>query len=66
MSLRQPHGTVSLPAGIDHLTGQVRALVKDRHRGCEFIEFLQLLDVAYPARASSAMRLRIALLDALI
>ena len=26
------YGTVSLPAGIDLLTGQVHALVKDRHR----------------------------------
>jgi transposase len=42
------HGTVSLLAGIDLLTGQVHALVRDRHRSCEFIEFLQLLDAAYP------------------
>jgi homeodomain-containing protein len=37
------HGTVSLLAGIDLLTGQVHALVRDRHRSREFIEFLQLL-----------------------
>ncbi len=43
------HGTVSLLAGIDLLTGRVHALVKDRHRSREFIEFLQLLDAAYPA-----------------
>src|SRR5208283_1256863 len=43
------HGTVSLLAGIDLLTGQVHALVKDRHRSREFIEFLKLLDAAYPA-----------------
>ena len=43
------HGTVTLMAGIDLLTGQVHALVKDRHRSREFIEFLGLLDVAYPA-----------------
>ena len=36
-------------AGIDLLTGQVHALVKDRHRSREFIEFLGLLDDAYPA-----------------
>ncbi|MBA0084549.1 MAG: IS630 family transposase [Acidobacteria bacterium Pan2503] len=41
-------GTVSLLAGIDLLTGRVHALVRDRHRSCEFIEFLQLVDVAYP------------------
>ena len=42
------HGTLSLLAGIDLVTGKVHALVKDRHRSCEFIEFLQLLDSAYP------------------
>jgi hypothetical protein len=31
------------------VTGQVHALVKDRHRSREFVEFLQLLDAAYPA-----------------
>jgi transposase len=43
------HGTLSLLAGIDLVAGKVHALVKDRHRSCEFIEFLQLLDSAYPA-----------------
>src|ERR1019366_199433 len=43
------HGTLSLLAGIDLVTGKAHALVKDRHRSCEFIEFLQLLDSAYPA-----------------
>lgn len=43
------HGTLSLLAGIDLLTGKVHALVKDRHRSREFIEFLKLLDAAYPA-----------------
>jgi len=42
------HGTLSLLAGIDLLTGQVHALVKDRHRSREFVEFLKLLDAAYP------------------
>jgi transposase len=42
------HGTVSLLAGIDLLTGKVHALVRDRHRSREFIEFLKLLDRAYP------------------
>src|SRR5580704_10330052 len=46
------HGTVSLLAGIDLLTGKVHALVKDRHRSREFIEFLKLLDAAYPARTA--------------
>jgi transposase len=43
------HGTVSLLAGIDLLTGKVHALVRDRHRSREFIELLKLLDAAYPA-----------------
>jgi transposase len=43
------HGTLTLMAGIDLLTGHVHALVKERHRSREFIEFLQLLDAAYPA-----------------
>ena len=46
------HGTVSLLAGIDLITGQVHALVKDRHRSREFIEFLKLLDAAYPAQTA--------------
>src|ERR1700742_3858201 len=49
------HGTLSLLAGIDLLTGKVNALVKDRHRSREFIEFLKLLDAAYPA--STAIKL---------
>jgi transposase len=42
------HGTLSLLAGIDLLSGKVHALVKDRHRSREFIEFLRLIDAAYP------------------
>src|SRR6266849_4610628 len=42
------HGTLSLLAGIDLLTGKVHALVRDRHRSREFIDFLKLLDAAYP------------------
>src|ERR1700745_46108 len=41
------HGTLSLLAGIDLLTGKVHALVKDRHRSREFIELLRLIDAAY-------------------
>ena len=46
------HGTASLLAGIDLLTGKVHALVKDRHRSREFIEFLKLLDKAYPTHTA--------------
>ena len=45
-------GTVSLLAGIDLVTGQVHALVKDGHRSREFVEFLQLLDAAWEAVAA--------------
>jgi transposase len=48
-------GTLSLLAGIDLLTGKVHALVRDRHRSREFIEFLKLLDATYPA--STAIKL---------
>ena len=41
--------------GIDLLTGKVHALVRERHRSREFIEFLKLLDAAYPA--STAIKL---------
>jgi transposase len=46
------HGTVSLLAGIDLLDGKVHALVKDRHRSREFIEFLKVLNAAYPANTA--------------
>src|SRR6202049_3332127 len=46
------HGTVSLLAGIDLLAGQVHALVRDRNRSREFIEFLKLLDAAYPVHTA--------------
>ena len=46
------YGTVTLMAGIDLLTGKVHALVKDRHRSREFIEFLKALDAAYPAHTA--------------
>jgi transposase len=42
------HGTLSLLAGIDLLTGKVHACVENRHRSREFIGFLKELDAAYP------------------
>jgi transposase len=45
----QRHGTLSLLAGIDLLTGKVHACVEDRHRSREFVGFLKRLDDAYPA-----------------
>lgn len=45
------HGTLSLLAGIDLLSGEVLGLVRKRHRSLEFIEFLKLVDAHYPAGA---------------
>ena len=45
------HGTLSLLAGIDLLSGEVLGLVRKRHRSVEFIEFLKLADARYPAGA---------------
>src|ERR1700680_2845997 len=46
------HGTGSLLAGLDLLPGKVHALVKDRNRSREFVEFLELLDKAYPTHTA--------------
>jgi len=42
------HGTLSLLAGIDLGDGQVHALVADRHRSREFVQFLKMVDDSYP------------------
>jgi transposase len=42
------HGTLSLLAGIDLLTGKVHACVEERHRSREFVSFLKMIDAAYP------------------
>jgi len=42
------HGTVSLLAGIDLVTGLAHGIVRDRHRSREFVEFLCVLDEHYP------------------
>ncbi|MBS0642043.1 MAG: IS630 family transposase [Proteobacteria bacterium] len=41
------HGTLSLLAGIDLLSGKIHACVEERHRSREFIRFLKMLDAAY-------------------
>jgi transposase len=43
------HGALTLLTGSDLVTGKVHALLKELHRPCEVIEFLTLLDAAYPA-----------------
>lgn len=42
------HGTLSLLAGIDLVTGVITATVEERHRSAEFVEFLEKLDCNYP------------------
>jgi len=42
------HGTISLLAGIDLLTGTVYYKIFEKHRSAEFIEFLKGLDSVYP------------------
>ena len=42
------HGTVTLMAGMDLVTGHVHRAVVDRHRSREFVGFLRTLDEAYP------------------
>ncbi len=39
----------SLLGGIDLHTGEVQALIRDRHRSREFVAFLEMLDGKYPA-----------------
>lgn len=41
------HGTLSLLAGIDLVTGKVIGSVEERHRSREFVDFLQDLDAHY-------------------
>lgn len=41
------HGTLSLLAGIDLVTGKVIGIVEDRHRSREFVDFLRKLDAHY-------------------
>ena len=42
------HGTLSLMAGMDLITGEILAVVHPRHRSREFIEWLELVDSRYP------------------
>lgn len=41
------HGTVTVLAAIDLFTGEVHALVRERHTSVEFIEFLKMVDSKY-------------------
>jgi transposase len=46
------HGTMTLMAGINLLTGHVHGQVVERHRSREFIEFLRAVDAFYPPEAT--------------
>lgn len=41
------HGTLSLMAGIDLLTGKIIGQITDRHRSREFIDYLKKIDAEY-------------------
>ena len=45
------HGTVSILAGIDLLSGHIFAHAEDRHRSVEFIALLMDMDAYYPPEA---------------
>ena len=49
------HGTMTLMAGIDLLTGHVHGQVVERHRSREFIDFLRGVDAFYPPDATIRM-----------
>jgi transposase len=44
------HGTAAVLAAFDVRTGQVQAIVRQRHRSAEFLELLRLLDRRTPRR----------------
>ena len=50
-------GTVSLLAGLDLITGEVTALVRDTHKSSDFIDFLKAADTKY----ETAKKIRIVL-----
>ena len=43
------HGTLSLLAGLDLLTGKVHACIEERHRSLEFTKLLEKINQAYSA-----------------
>ena len=47
----QRHGTLTLMAGLDLISGHLHRAVVERHRSREFVAFLRQLDGAYPAGA---------------
>lgn len=51
------HGTVSLLAGLDLVSGQIVPLVSETHKSSDFIEFLKIVDEKY----ADAERIRLVL-----
>jgi transposase len=51
------HGTLSLLAGIDLLSGEVLGIVRDRHRSAEFMEFLNVVDARYGDDPNTRIRI---------
>lgn len=51
------HGTVTLLAGMDLITGEIVPLVRETHKSSDFIDFLRILDAKYP----ETMRIRMVL-----
>ncbi len=44
------HGTLSLLAGIDLLTGIIHYQVREQHRSAEFVDYLKIIDSYYPKK----------------
>ena len=44
------HGTLSLLAGIDLLTGIIHYQVREKHRSAEFVDYLKMIDSYYPKK----------------
>jgi len=42
------HGTLTLMAGLDLVSGHIHSAIVNRHRSREFVVFLKQLDVSYP------------------
>jgi transposase len=49
------HGTMTLMAGLDLVTGHIHHLMVDRHRSREFVQFLEQVDAFYPPAATIRM-----------
>jgi len=44
------HGTVSLLAGMDLISGEIIPLVRETHKSADFVDFLKLLDKKYDTK----------------